>query len=147
MSEIEWLPRGLEQDAPPISQPLPTPERLWYRVGGTRVVRDYSGAHFDPHFWLYIKATAIWRMGYDHSQRPTYEVAAYRDQVFHVLLIDYWKPPIEAERTDQYTTTEKQSQPSRDAIPYAPIFTDAGITGQPSFTEPNITTIPTFTAG
>lgn len=101
MSAIAWLPLGLEQHALPITQPLPEQRRLVYRVGGNHTVTDAVASNYNPHFWLFELATAVWRVGYDTIQRPVYEITLLQFEVFHVLLVDYWKPPVELWRTNQ----------------------------------------------
>ena len=98
MSAITWLPLGMEQDAPPISQRLPEVRALSYCVGGDRTIRDASDARFNPHFWLFVRSTAHWRAGYDQHHINVYVVTLYQYEVFNVLLVDYWKPPVEAIR-------------------------------------------------
>lgn len=147
MSELTWLPRGLEQYAPPISQHLPVADALTYRAGGTRFVVDYSGAHFDPHFWLFIRATAKWRMGYDVVQRPTYELTLYRDEVFNVLLVDYWKPPIEAWRRNQDVAYTTQLTAAQDSVPHAASYISDNPSGTAVYTDAGNATTPTYTEG
>lgn len=101
MSVVTWLAKGLEQFALPITQPLPVQRRLVYRVGGNHVVTDAVASNFNPHFWLFELATAVWKVGYDVVQRPVYETSLVQFEVFHVLLVDYWKPPVEDWRRNQ----------------------------------------------
>jgi len=117
VSSIEWLPRGLEQFAPPISQLLPVTRELTYRVGGNRFIDDASAANFDPHWWLFELGTAKWRKGYDTSQLPVYEITLVQLQVFHVLLVDYWQPPNELARYNQPVAYGRVLAVAQDAAP------------------------------
>lgn len=146
MSAIEWLPRGLEQDAPPISQPLPVVRELTYRVGGDRFILDASDASFDPHFWLFVLATAKWRVGYDATQRPVYTITLVQFQVFHVLLVDYWKPAVEDWRRNQFVLPGANQIVGTEASASAPVFTNESVGGS-SFTNESSPAVPTWSEG
>lgn len=118
MSEITWLPRGMEQGAPPVIQKLPVTYELVYRAGGDRIVLDASDAKFNPHFWLFELGTAKWRVGYDAIQRPVYELTLVQMYVFHVLLVDYWMPPGEFWRRDQQSPGIPNHLIGQDFTPY-----------------------------
>lgn len=110
-----WLPTGQEQYAPPVSRKLPVPLELSYVVGGGRVIRDFSAAVFNPHWWVFEKGTAKWYVGYDLKQLPSYEVKLIQPEVFNVLLVDYWKPPVELPRYNQYVAALPQVAVAQDA--------------------------------
>lgn len=146
MSAISWLPRGLEQDAPPITQPLPVTRELVYRVGGDRYIFDASDASFNPHFWLFILATAKWRVGYDLTQRPVYTITLVQFQVFHVLLVDYWKPPVEDWRRNQSYTYTQHAIIGTDVPLAATSFTLEASAGG-AYTDESAPSTPTWSDG
>lgn len=135
VSSISWLSRHAEQFAPAIDQPLPMAREFTYRVGGNWVIQDGSASPFNPHWWLFELGTAKWRKGYDTEQRPVYNITLRQDQVFHVLLVDYWKPPIEEWRQDQYVPYVPETVDPQDATPATPSFTDDSSGYVPTFTE------------
>lgn len=147
MSSLAWLPRGLEQGAPPITQPLPVPNIKKYQVGGNRIIKDAVGNYFDPHFWLFELGTAKWRMGYDSQQKPVFEISLYQIQVFHVLLVDYWMPPFESWRKNQTFVYAPVTIQAQDAVPVTPVFTDAGGATTSAFTNDDAAITPTFSPG
>ena len=90
MSELSWLAIGDEQNAPPISQPLPLPYAQDYLVGAS-IVNPSSGAvGFVPDFWLYQISNATNSEGYDINNHPALLTQLQQSNVFGVLLVDYW---------------------------------------------------------
>ena len=119
---------------------------LTYRVGGDKSIADASDASFNPHFWLFILATAKWRVGYDSIQRPVYTIELVQFEVFHVLLVDYWKPPVEEWRRNQYVPQTAQVFVGTDSAPTAPAFTDESV-GASSSVEESTPVVPTWSDG
>ena len=86
-------------------------------------------------------------MGYDSIQRPVYYITLQQSQVFHVLLVDYWKPPVEDWRRDQPYAYPIRVTDAQDALPNVPTFTDAGSATAPSFASDGAAVVPTFSEG
>lgn len=122
MSELGWLPRGLEQHAPPITQLLPVSLERSYFCGGNKIIVDFSAANFNPHFWLFELGSAKWFVGYDSQQRPTYQITLIQRQVFSVLLVDFWQPPYELWRTNQPVVYGVHKLLPQDALPTIAMF-------------------------
>lgn len=114
---LSWQALTDALGTPLIRDLLPVPYKRTYVVGGNKIIRDAVGTNFNPHFWLFELGTAVWRVGYDQIQKPTYEITMEQISALSVLLVDYWQPPLEIWRQDQSVLFPVVSVSPQDGVP------------------------------